>query len=120
MQEPKLNLNLLSNLLKDNKKAIKHALELFVETTLEDMSRLNKKIEEQKFLEAARLTHSLKSRFVYLGNDDASEKVRTLESMLKEGKDGTRSEIRNLFDKLNSLINYCINQIHEEIKVLES
>ncbi len=115
----KLNLDLLSNLLKDNKNAIRHALELFVETTNEDMVLLRDKINNKKFLEASRLAHSLKSRFVYLGNDDAYEKVKLLERLLKESPDNTSNEINTLFEKLSLLINNCIFQVNEELKALE-
>ena len=119
MQTTKLNLELLSNLLKDNKNAIRQALELFVETTKEDMIILRDKINDKKFHEASRLAHSLKSRFVYLGNDDAYEKVKQLEKLLKEGRDQTYNEISLLFDVLSSLINICIFQVNEELKALE-
>lgn len=120
MQATKLNLDLLSNLLKDNKNAIRHALELFVETTREDMILLRDKINDKRFLEASRLAHSLKSRFVYLGNDDACEKVKHLERLLKENHDKASNEVHILFEKLSLLINICIFQVTEELKALEN
>ena len=120
MQPSKLNLDLLASLLKDNKNAIKQALELFVETTNEDMEILRGRIEDGKFHEASRLAHSLKSRFVYLGNDDACQKVKSLESLLKEERENSYNEVKDQFDNLNYLINFCINQVNEEIKTLEN
>ena len=120
MQPSKLNLDLLSSLLKDNKNAIKQALELFVETTNEDMLVLRQRIDSGKFFEASRLAHSLKSRFVYLGNEDACQKVKLLESLLKEERENSYNEVKSQFENLNYLISFCINEVNLEIKTLES
>ncbi|MBC7391340.1 MAG: Hpt domain-containing protein [Opitutaceae bacterium] len=120
MQATKLNLDLLSNLLKDNKNAIRHALELFVETTKEDMILLQDRIHNNKYQEASRLAHSLKSRFVYLGNDDTCEKVKHLEKLLKQTHDKASNEVLVLFENLSLLINICIFEVTEELKALEN
>lgn len=118
MQRAKVNFELLNKLLQDNKEAVRKALELFVETTVEDMDQLGHCIHEARFLEASRIAHSLKSRFVYLGNDDTNVGVRTLEGLLKDARTQTQHEIERLFTSLNKLVNLCLKEVKEEIKGL--
>lgn len=113
-----VNLDPLRKLLRDNKSAIKKALELFVETTTDDMQTLGQHIYDKKMLEAARIAHALKTRFVYLGNDDAILKIKKLEFLLKEGRESTFLEIKDLFEKLNLMINDCLLELNEEISAL--
>lgn len=113
-----VNLDPLRKLLRDNKSAIKKALELFVETTTEDMQVLGLHINEKKMLEAARIAHALKTRFVYLGNDDAIFKIKRLEILLKEARESTFLEIKDLFENLNLMIRNCLLELNEEISAL--
>ena len=113
-----INLEPLKKLLRDNKSAIKKALELFLETTTEDMFELGKYIDSKKMLEAARIAHALKTRFVYLGNDEAILKIKRLETLLKDGRESTFLEIKNLFDDLNLMISNCLLELNEEINAL--
>lgn len=113
-----INLEPLKKLLRDNKSAIKKALELFVESTTEDMQMLGVRIYDKKMLEASRIAHALKTRFVYLGNDDAIFKIKRLELLLKEGRESTFLEIKELFENLNLMINNCLLELNEEISAL--
>jgi len=113
-----VNLDPLRKLLRDNKSAIKKALELFVESTTEDMQMLGLYIHDKKILEASRIAHSLKTRFVYLGNDDAVFKIKRLETLLKEGRESTFLEIKDLFENLNLMISNCLLELNEEISAL--
>ena len=118
METSIVNLEPLRKLLRDNKGAIRKALELFVETTVEDMKALGQCIDDKKMLEASRIAHSLKSRFVYLGNDEASQKVRMLEGLLKDTKVASCTQIKMLFDEMNHMMAFCLSELEMEIKVL--
>jgi HPt (histidine-containing phosphotransfer) domain-containing protein len=113
-----VNLDPLKKLLRDNKSAIKKALELFIESTTEDMQMLGLHVNDKKMLEAARIAHALKTRFVYLGNDDAIFKIKRLETLLKEGRETTFLEIKELFENLNLMINSCLLELNEELNAL--
>ncbi len=110
-----VNLNPLRKLLRDNKSAIKKALELFVETTVEDMKLMGQHINDRKMLEASMIAHALKSRFVYLGNEDAIVNVVMLEGLLKDGRSSCYPETKNLFEKLNKMIDFCLMELDSEI-----
>ena len=118
MQTPKVNLTLLHKLLQNNKETIRKALELFVETTIEDMKDLNERIYQEKFFEASRMAHTLKSRFVYLGNDDAFSLVKKLEVLLKDTTASTSKEIKILFNDLSKIVEFCLEEVKIEIQAL--
>lgn len=118
MQTILVDLDLLRKLLHHNKEAIKNALELFVDTTEGDMEMMNTQIKDQKYIEASRIAHSLKSRFVYLGNDDVVETVKDLENRLKNVCLEDIKEIQNIFYGLNRMIFHCMHHVLSEIKTL--
>lgn len=120
MQTAQVNLDLLRKLLQNNKEAIKNALELFVDSTEDDMEILSAHIRNQQYIDAARIAHSLKSRFVYLGNEELIFLVRDLEQLLKTTARENSRQIPDLFYGLNRMIFFCMNQVLAEIKLLKS
>lgn len=120
MQTAQVNLDLLRKLLQNNKEAIKNALELFVDSTEDDMELLSAHIRNGKFLDAARIAHSLKSRFVYLGNEELILLVKELEQSLKNSVKENSNQIPDLFYGLNRMIFFCMNQVLAEIKSLKA
>jgi HPt (histidine-containing phosphotransfer) domain-containing protein len=117
MTTDKVNLDLLHKLLRDDKEAIKKALELFVETTEEDMEILGAQVRNWRYLEASRIAHSLKSRFVYLGNEGLILDVKKLELMLKQSSvEVENKEVKPLFDSINKMVFFCLHEIKSEIR----
>jgi len=114
-----VNLVPLRKLLHDNEEAIQRALLLFVETTVEDMTLLGEMIKSERMLDASRVAHSLKSRFIYLGNDEAIQNIRKLEALLKKENRSAFDEASLLFKNLNQKIKICITQVENEIKELK-
>lgn len=120
MQTAQVNLDLLRKLLQNNKEAIKNALELFVDSTEDDMELLSVHIRSGRNVDAARIAHSLKSRFVYLGNEELIHLVKELEHSLKNSAKEDTRQIPDLFYGLNRMIFFCMNQVLEEIKALKA
>jgi HPt (histidine-containing phosphotransfer) domain-containing protein len=118
MQTATVNFDLLRKLLQNNKESMKKALELFVDSTEDDMEMLSAQIRNERFQEAARIAHSLKSRFVYLGNEEIVQVVKNLENMLKSACKENVKDVQNLFYLLNRTIFFCMHQVLKEIRVL--
>ena len=83
------------------------------------MRDMENRIKCDKLFEASRIAHSLKSRFVYLGNEDACNKVKTLEGLLKDGRESTIREIDALYNELNNIIHQCLEEVEAEVRALE-
>jgi len=121
MQTAQVNLDLLRKLLQNNRDAIKNALELFIDSTEDDMELLSAQIRNERYVDAARIAHSLKSRFVYLGNEELILLVRELEQSLRNTtKENSKQLIPDLFYGLNRMIFFCMNQVLAEIKLLKA
>ena len=119
MSAAKVNLDLLHKLLRDNKGAFKKALELFVETTEDDMELLGAQIRNMKYPEASRVAHSLKSRFVYLGNEELNANIKRLELLLKESSvDVINRDAEMLYKNINQTIFFCLHELNAEIRAL--
>ncbi len=118
MHTATVNLDLLRHLLQNNKESIRKALELFVDTTEDDMELLSAQIRNEKYKDAARIAHSLKSRFIYLGNDELVQLVKDLESLLKIACRENMKEVQNMFYLLNRIIFFCMHQVVAEIRTL--
>ena len=78
-------------------------LEMFVDTTTTDLSRLIEHLEHEQHEEAIRLAHRICGAAAFIGATELADHARSLEKTLKEGVAHNESELNALHIQFSSL-----------------
>ncbi len=108
------DLELIRNLTKNQKDSMIRMLEVFIEKSASELQQLNEFTDQKDWEKVASITHKMKPSFAYLSMKQLESLVQQIHHLSKS-KDQL-SVIPKLVQNVNSLLNFVIEQLKEEIK----
>jgi CheY-like chemotaxis protein len=92
---------------------IKKMVALFIETVPQNVQELSKATLTENWDQVGKMAHKLKSTVDSMGIKSIRQEIRTVEANAKQKQ--SLQEIPTLVERINSVINSCIQQLQQEI-----
>lgn len=106
------NLSYLSETMGGNKKLIKEIMDVFLNQVPEELSRLNKAVQETDFPTIRNFSHTMKSSVSIMGITALASILKEMEDLARNGTD--IEKIRGLNQQLNTICEQAVKEIREE------
>lgn len=106
-----INLDQLRNLLGDEKLLQKY-IDLFSASGPENLQKLKTAFKDKDRESLVIATHSLKTQFAYIGNDEAHQMTLTLENITEEQVLSGDTEIAKVINSLSQLLDQIITELN--------